>query len=86
MCVWDTIHDNGWRLDSRTHRILDVIENILNKTEEFPLPNCKKEVDCADCGLWHYDDRRDGNHTITPTATSTQTATEPPDDPWAFIT
>ncbi|KAI8984726.1 Alpha/Beta hydrolase protein, partial [Mycotypha africana] len=59
-CVWDTVKDNGWRVDIRSHRVKDVIENILKKKEEFPLPNCVyEEEDCQDCGLWSYYDKRD---------------------------
>ncbi|CAO3590561.1 unnamed protein product [Absidia cylindrospora] len=79
MCVWDTVNDNKWRVDARTHRIRSVIDEILNKTEDaFPLPKCKKEKDCVDCEPWSFIDMRDGtgNETssISSTATSTQTA------------
>ncbi|SAM04922.1 hypothetical protein [Absidia glauca] len=86
LCVWDTVQDYGWRVDARTHRIRNVIDDILNKTETaLPLPICKKERDCDECGLWTFTDKRDGNKTessSSSTAESTPTATEPPDDPW----
>ncbi|CEP10053.1 hypothetical protein [Parasitella parasitica] len=50
VCVWDTVKDNGWRVDIATHRIATVVD-ILKKPGEFPLPKCKVEVDCQDCGL-----------------------------------
>ncbi|ORX53212.1 alpha/beta-hydrolase [Hesseltinella vesiculosa] len=60
VCQWDTVKDKGWRVDARTHRIKDVIDNILNKTEEFPLlPECLPQTDCVDCKDWHYYDRRE---------------------------
>ncbi|EPB90311.1 hypothetical protein HMPREF1544_02836 [Mucor circinelloides 1006PhL] len=92
VCVWDTVKDNGWRVDIRSHRVRDVIENILKKPEEFPLPNCAPEEDCEDCGLWeYYDDRdnplsssssSDSATSTTSTKTSTSHAPDPPTDPW----
>lgn len=92
VCVWDTVKDNGWRVDIRSHRVRDVIENILKKPEEFPLPNCAPEEDCEDCGLWEYYDNRDNPlssssssdsaTSTTSTKTSTSHAPDPPTDPW----
>ncbi|KAI8393286.1 Alpha/Beta hydrolase protein [Radiomyces spectabilis] len=59
VCVWDTVNDHGWRVDIRSHRVADVIENILKKPDEFPLPQCEVETDCQDCGLWNFVDQRD---------------------------
>lgn len=60
VCVWDTVNDKGWRVDIRSHQVQDVIENILKKPEEFPLPECIPESDdCDDCGLWQFTDDRD---------------------------
>jgi lipase ATG15 len=36
-----------------------VIEDIFEKPDEFPLPDCAPERDCQDCGLWDYFDDRD---------------------------
>lgn len=75
VCVWDTVKDNGWRVDIRSHRVRDVIDGILMKPEEFPLPNCVEEKDCQDCGLWEYYDDRDPVKTDTTSlATSTTDA------------
>ncbi|KAI9252471.1 Alpha/Beta hydrolase protein [Sporodiniella umbellata] len=59
VCVWDTVKDHGWRVNLATHRIGDVINNIIRKPEEFPLPTCQVQEDCDDCGLWVYNDPRD---------------------------
>lgn len=75
VCVWDTVNKNGWRVDIRSHRVRDVIENILKKPEEFPLPDCVEEEDCEDCGLWEYYDERDGPFTSTTSSTSSATST-----------
>jgi lipase ATG15 len=53
------VDDNGWRVDIRSHRIRDVIADIFEKPDEFPLPDCAPERDCQDCGLWDYFDERD---------------------------
>jgi hypothetical protein len=87
VCVWDTVNDNGWRVDIRSHRVRDVIENILKKPDEFPLPKCVEETDCADCGLWEYYDERDkmihtssstDNDITTTTSGITSTIIPPP--------
>ena len=60
ICVWDTVNEHGWRVDIRSHRVADVIENILKKSEDFPMPRCiPEQTDCQDCGLWDFVDRRD---------------------------
>jgi putative lipase involved disintegration of autophagic bodies len=59
VCVWDTVKDHGWRVNVAYHRIATVIENILKKPEEFPVPVCKVEDTCDDCGLWTFFDHRD---------------------------
>lgn len=87
VCVWDTVKDNGWRVDIRSHRVRDVIEGILMKPDEFPLPDCVEEVDCEDCGLWEFFDKRDPS-TTTITATTTTdiptstSSSELPTDLW----
>ncbi|KAI9486961.1 MAG: Alpha/Beta hydrolase protein [Benjaminiella poitrasii] len=75
ICAWDTVRDNGWRVDIRSHRVHDLIENILKKPDLFPLPDCMEEDDCVDCGLWEYYDERDGPFTTTTTAITTTTTT-----------
>jgi lipase ATG15 len=59
VCVWDTVKDHGWRVNVAYHRIATVIESILKKPEEFPVPVCKVEANCDDCGLWTFFDDRD---------------------------
>ncbi|KAI7899281.1 Alpha/Beta hydrolase protein [Cokeromyces recurvatus] len=77
VCIWDTVKENGWRVDIRLHRIHDVIENILKQPDSFPLPHCVEEEDCADCGLWDFYDERDVPFTTTD-ATLNSKATIPP--------
>ncbi|KAI8077894.1 Alpha/Beta hydrolase protein [Gilbertella persicaria] len=82
VCVWDTVNEQGWRVDIRSHRVRDVIENILLKPDEFPLPKCVEEKNCEDCGLWQYYDKRDHPNTDTLITTTTTTKQQPPTDPW----
>lgn len=54
------MNDHEWRVDIRSHRVQDVIENILKKPDEFDMPKCESEgEDCQDCGLWNFFDDRD---------------------------
>ncbi|CAM0137634.1 unnamed protein product [Umbelopsis sp. WA50703] len=56
-CVWDTVGQNGWRVDIQAHRISVVIDDILMKDEsEYPMPECEFERDCVDCPLWNFVD------------------------------
>ena len=86
--MWDTVKDKGWRVDIRSHRVRDVIENILKDPTGFPLPDCLPEKkECEDCGLWNYTDRRDdpitsGTTTASKPPVSSTTLSPPPDDPW----
>lgn len=59
VCVWDTVKDNGWRVNIAYHRIATIIESILKNPTEFPLPKCKVQTDCDECGLWTFKDDRD---------------------------
>ncbi|KAG2212264.1 hypothetical protein INT47_001623, partial [Mucor saturninus] len=59
VCVWDTVKDKGWRVNVAYHRIGTIIESILKRPEDFPLPNCVEETHCEDCGLWNFTDERD---------------------------
>ncbi|GAA5811602.1 hypothetical protein MFLAVUS_005042 [Mucor flavus] len=59
VCVWDTVKDNGWKVNIGYHRIGTIIESILKRPDNFPLPECKVETDCDDCGLWTFKDERD---------------------------
>ncbi|KAI8371273.1 Alpha/Beta hydrolase protein [Choanephora cucurbitarum] len=86
VCIWDTVKDKNWRVDIRSHRVRDVIEGILSKPEDFPMPKCVPETDCADCSLWQYHDDRDDKErksTSTLSSTTTTHTQQPPTDPWS---
>lgn len=57
--MWDTVKDNGWRVNIAYHRIVTIIESILKNPTDFPLPKCKVQKDCDECGLWTFKDGRD---------------------------
>ncbi|CAO3666491.1 unnamed protein product [Rhizopus stolonifer] len=58
-CVWDTVKNNGWGVDIKSHRIKELIEKILMNPQGFPLPDCIEETGCQDCSDWSYYDQRD---------------------------
>ena len=84
VCVWDTVNENNWRVDIRSHRVQDVIENILKQEDTFPIPECVPEdPSCTDCGLWDFIDDRDGKKSSSISSSTTKTAIpEPPTEPW----
>ncbi|KAI8048415.1 alpha beta-hydrolase [Syncephalis plumigaleata] len=49
-CVYDVTAKWGWKSDIRTHRITDVIEEVIKKWDDVPV--CEPEEGCIDCGLW----------------------------------
>lgn len=51
-CVYDTVTDKGWAVDSRTHRIQAVIENVISEYDDVAA--CEPELECIDCGLWEF--------------------------------
>ncbi|KAG0206852.1 putative lipase atg15 [Mortierella sp. GBA30] len=51
-CVYDTVTEDKWKVDIRTHRMADAIEQVYKVKEH--VPECKAEEDCIDCELWQY--------------------------------
>lgn len=51
-CVYDTVGDLGWRVNINTHRILNVIDQVLLPYET--VANCTQEIDCVDCYEWNF--------------------------------
>lgn len=50
-CIYDTVGEDKWRVDIRSHRLLDVIEGVVKVKD---LPVCKQEVGCEDCKMWDF--------------------------------
>ena len=71
-CVYDTVKDFGWRLGIGTHKILEVIRDVIMKYDEPP--KCEAYTNCTDCFMWDYFESNGTEPTTTsskPTATST---------------
>lgn len=76
-CVYDTVKDFGWRVGIGTHKIVEVIRDVL---EQYDTPaKCEAYVDCTDCYTWKYFESNGTETTTTstskPTSTSTKTNT-----------
>lgn len=54
-CVYDTVRDKGWRVNLATHRMKNVIRDVI-LTYDTP-PQCiAGEDDCDDCYQWEFVD------------------------------
>jgi lipase ATG15 len=69
-CVYDTVKDLGWRTGIGTHKILEVIRDVILKYDAPP--KCEPYVNCTDCYNWDY---FESNGTETTTTSSKHTAT-----------
>ncbi|KAH8732195.1 Alpha/Beta hydrolase protein [Phaeosphaeriaceae sp. PMI808] len=73
-CIYDTVKDFGWRVGIGTHKIVEVIRDVL---EKYDAPaKCEPYLDCTDCYTWKYFESNGTETTTTsrpskPTATST---------------
>jgi lipase ATG15 len=71
-CVYDTVKDFGWRVGIGTHKILEVIRDVI---EKYNAPaKCEAYVDCTDCYTWKYFESN-GTETTTTSHTSKPTST-----------
>lgn len=50
-CVYDVVNDFGWRQGVNTHRILNVIHDVISKYNSTP--ECVRTDDCVDCFNWN---------------------------------
>lgn len=74
-CVYDTVKDFGWRVGIGTHKIVEVIRDVILKYDAPP--KCEPYVDCTDCYTWEYFESN-GTETTTsssPTTTSWSSST-----------
>lgn len=74
-CVYDTVADFGWRVGIGTHKIVNVIKQVLEKYDKPA--KCEQYVDCTDCFNWEFFESN-GTETTSftvPTTTSTSTST-----------
>lgn len=73
-CVYDVVADKGWRVGIGTHKIRNVISDVLLKYDE--VPKCEKTPECRDCAQWKMYESNGTETTTTPvTSTSTHTRT-----------
>jgi lipase ATG15 len=72
-CVYDTVKDLGWRVGIGTHKIVEVIRDVLEKYDEPA--KCEPYVDCTDCYTWKYFESNGTETTTTSTSKPTSTST-----------
>ena len=52
-CVYDTVGDKGWRLSILSHRINNVIKDVIEAYDDPA--KCEPDFDCIDCNNWYFD-------------------------------
>ncbi|KAJ5172673.1 lipase atg15 [Penicillium capsulatum] len=72
MCTYDTVADKGWRVGIGTHKIKNVISDVLEVYDD--VPTCAPEEECFDCVLWKFF-RSNGSETTTTTSATTTSPT-----------
>ncbi|KAK8192500.1 putative lipase atg15 [Zalaria obscura] len=72
-CVYDTVGDLGWRVGIGTHKIHNVINDVLIKYDS--VANCTQDIDCVDCYNWKFYESNGTESTSTSSSTSTSTRT-----------
>ncbi|KAJ5319527.1 Lipase [Penicillium brevicompactum] len=71
VCTYDTVADKGWRVGLGTHKIENVISDVILKYDT--VPTCIKEEECYDCELWKFF-KSNGSEITTTTSTTTTTS------------
>ncbi|KAF2144934.1 uncharacterized protein K452DRAFT_316078 [Aplosporella prunicola CBS 121167] len=69
-CVYDTVGDLGWRVGAGTHKIQEVIRDVIEAYDK--VPECKPDVGCTDCYNWKFFESN-GSDTTTTSRSSTST-------------
>ncbi|RMX81754.1 hypothetical protein D0869_06572 [Hortaea werneckii] len=73
-CTYDTVGDLGWRVGIGTHKIGNVIKDVLEKYDT--VPSCEEDVECQDCFNWKfYESNSSDPITSTSTSSSSTSAT-----------
>lgn len=68
MCTYDTVADKGWRVGIGTHKIQNVISDVIEIYDDVPA--CEAEEECYDCILWKFF-KSNGSEITTTTTTAT---------------
>ncbi|KAH8894952.1 alpha/beta-hydrolase [Thozetella sp. PMI_491] len=71
-CVYDTVGDKGWRVGIGTHKIRNVIHDVILKYDT--VPECKFTPECRDCATWKMYESN-GTETTTTSKSSTTSKT-----------
>ncbi|KAK1066530.1 putative lipase atg15 [Friedmanniomyces endolithicus] len=72
-CIYDTVGDLGWRVGIGTHKIVNVISDVIEKYDTVPA--CETDVDCQDCVLWKYYESNGTDPTTSTSSSSLSTRT-----------
>ena len=72
-CTYDTVGDLGWRVGIGTHKIVNVIRDVLEKYDT--VPSCEADEECVDCYNWKFYESNGTESTTTSSMSSTSTAT-----------
>lgn len=72
-CVFDTVSDFGWRVGIGTHKIVNVIKDVIMKYDT--MPSCTVDEDCQDCFNWKFFESNGTETTTSKIASSTKTRT-----------
>ena len=71
-CVYDTVGDLGWRVGIGTHKIVNVIKDVL---ERYDTPaGCKQYENCTDCYPWEFFESNGTESTTSSVPSSTSTS------------
>ncbi|KAK7727127.1 putative lipase atg15 [Botryosphaeria dothidea] len=72
VCTYDTVGDLGWRVGAGTHRIQQVIHDVIERYDD--VPPCTPDISCTDCFNWKFFESN-GSDTTTSSMSSTATST-----------
>ncbi|PPJ60643.1 hypothetical protein CBER1_03643 [Cercospora berteroae] len=72
-CTYDTVGDLGWRVGIGTHKIVNVIKDVLEKYET--VPECEADIECVDCYNWKFYESNGTETTTSKSSTSSTTRT-----------
>ncbi|KAF2167291.1 hypothetical protein M409DRAFT_66303 [Zasmidium cellare ATCC 36951] len=72
-CIYDTVGDLGWRVGIGTHKIVNVINDVLKKYDT--VPGCDQDVECVDCYNWKFYESNGTETTTSSTSSSTTSRT-----------
>ncbi|THV82450.1 alpha/beta-hydrolase [Aureobasidium pullulans] len=70
-CFYDTMEDFGWRSGIGTHKISNVIHDVIEKYKT--VPKCEQDLDCIDCYEWKFFESNGTETTTSSSSTATST-------------